>query len=376
MQTFGDHFLQFAQSVDIVPSDTYQDVLRTVDRHLKEELQASTFVVAIASLSGITPQLHVDWPEGGWWNHQPIMTPDGSYLGQAAFAYATGKPLWIVAKNKQALSATDEFEDLLGNVDGLQIPPYAKIPRHRGTKTSIILPLQLNEHELFGVMNIEISRYFACSTAWHAELTKIATAIGILHRLTKINELQLRGTTNARNELRDAAFVRVAARRTMFVASSARADPEVMKILKDTLATFGSHFEIVSWTDAQAGNILDNIWLKISSCTFAACYFSEPTHDPTSDARPSSRGKKQVKYRDNPNVLFEAGMLYGLRRSGRSPLKKLLLMREEDSSKIPFDLATEYMVMVPRLPNGQVNGTSLRASVQDALRAILEDSHA
>jgi predicted nucleotide-binding protein len=165
----------------------------------------------------------------------------------------------------------------------------------------------------------------------------------------------------------------VAARRTMFVVSSARADPEVMKILKSTLATYDSHFEVVSWTDSQTGNILDNIWLKISSCTFAACYFSEPTHDPTSDARPSSRAKKQVKYRDNPNVLFEAGILYGLRQIGRSPLKKLLLVREENSPKIPFDLATEFMVMVPRLQNGHVNVSDLKTSVQNIVKAILED---
>ena len=373
MQTFGDHFLQFAQSVDIVPPNIYDEVLGIVDEHLKEELQASTFVIAIASLSGTTPQLHVDWPKGGWWNHQPITTPDGSYMGHAAFAYATGKSLWIVAKNKQALSATDEFEDLLGNVDGAQIPPYARIPRHRGMKTSIILPLLLNEHELFGVMNIEIPKHLPCSTAWHVELIKIATAIGILYRLTKINELQISGTLNARKELTRATFVPVAARRTMFVASSARADPEVMKILKSTLATYDSHFEVVSWTDSQAGNILDNIWLKISSCTFAACYFSEPTHDPTSDGRPNNRGKKQVTYRDNSNVLFEAGILYGLRQIRRSPLKKLLLVREKNSPKIPFDLATEFMVMVPRLQNGHVNVSDLRASIQDTVKAILEE---
>ncbi|HEX8106551.1 MAG TPA: hypothetical protein VF516_02435 [Kofleriaceae bacterium] len=375
MQTFGDHFLQFAQSVDIVPANIYDEALGIVDEHLKAELQASTFVIAIASLSGTTPQLHVDWPKGGWWNHQPIMR-HGSYQGQAAFAYATGKPLWIVAKKRQALSAAGKFEDLLGNVDGAQIPRYARIPRHRGTKTSIILPLRLNDHDLFGVMNIEIPKYLAYSAAWHAELTKIATAIGILYRLTKINELQNRGTLNAKKELTRATFVRVAARRTMFVASSARADPNVMKILNETLATYAPHFEIVSWTDPQAGNILENIWSKISSCTFAACYFSEPTHAPTSDARPSSRANRQVEYRDNPNVLFEAGMLYALLEIGRAPVKKLLLVREENSPDIPFDLGAEFMILVRRLQNGNVNVSDLKKRVRATVKAILEDERA
>jgi hypothetical protein len=371
MQTFGDHFLQFAQSVDIVPPGIYDEVLGIVDDYLKKQLQASTFAIAIASLSGTTPQLHADWPRGGWW-HQPIRTPEGAYMGQAALAYAVGKAVWIVAKNKQALATADEFEDLLDNVDGAQIPPYEKILHYKGTKTSIILPLLVNERELLGVMNVEVPKYLARSAAWHAELVKLATAIGILYRLTKINELQISGTNKARTALANTRFVRVTARRTMFVASSARADPKVMEILKSTLTTYNSAFDVVSWTDAQEGNILENIWSKISSCTFAACYFSEPARDPAPGARASGRSGR-VRYRDNPNVLFEAGVLYGLRQIGWSPLKKLLLVREKDSPNIPFDLATEFMVTVSRHRNGTVNTADLSRRIQSTVAAILEE---
>jgi len=130
MQTFGDHLYQFAKSVDIVPRDVYQDVLTFVESRLHADLKASTFAVVNAKLRGMDPYLFVE----DWWS-EPVRNPDGTYEGQAAFAYGTGKPLWIVAADhKSTLYATADYEDLLGNVESSSIPKYVPIPRSKAQR--------------------------------------------------------------------------------------------------------------------------------------------------------------------------------------------------------------------------------------------------
>ena len=370
MQTFGDNFYQFARSVDIVPRRAYANVLALVARRLEQSLGASTIAVVIATLSGMEPYLLADWPQGGWWA-KPIRKPDGSFYGQAAFAYGSGRPLWIVAEDRQPLSHTNRYVDLFENADGPDIPPYEAIPSVTSVKTSIIMPLRANK-EVFGVINIESTRYLRMSDDWRIELEKIADGVAILYRLKAANDLQIDCTRAAQECLESADFVPVVLQRTMFVASSARADLQVCKELRKVLGEYSKKFEIVSWTDPQYGNIIENIWLKISSCTYGACYFSEPEQVPGS-SQGDMKSTTTAVYRDNPNVLFEAGILYALRQIKRMPLRKLLLIRESSSAKIPFDLSTEFMVYVQRQRDGTADLEHLRRELRRTLNSMLDD---
>ncbi len=225
-------------------------------------------------------------------------------------------------------------------------------------------------------MNVECAKYLPYSEAWHGELTKISQAISILYRLRATNELQIDCTKAAQKALEESHFVPIVSQREMFLASSARADETVMQELRAILDEYRTEFTLVSWTDLVAGDIRENIWNKISSCTYGACYFSEPDTEVIAAKPADGRARRAPKktdpsYRDNSNVLFEAGILYALRQLKRDPMRKLLLIRESDAPRIPFDLNSEYMVRIER-QNGILNVEKFRTELRKTMDQIVE----
>jgi hypothetical protein len=347
MQSFGDHLNQFAQTVDIVPDSVYYEVLGLIQTYLRENLNAGFFAVAIEKVVRLQPFLFGEWPrERPWWSAR-VKNDQGIFIGQTALAYAIGRPLWIVGNNRVALKTATAYQDLLNNAAPEEIPKYEEV-EDISAKTSIILPLR-TEDEHFGIINIESRDYIELTDPWLFELKKLANAIAILHQLKTINRLQTKSTLEAKDRLEHGDFVPVVKRRTMFFASSARGDNEVIDTLKDVLSDYRSYFALSPWTDLAYGNIHEKIWERISSCMYGMCYLSEPI---SKDA--------VYRFKDNPNVLFEAGMLFALQKAKRSPLQGILLVRESDSADIPFDLSAEYMVMVPRSEDGQLDRQRFR----------------
>jgi hypothetical protein len=362
MQTFGDHVYQFANSVDIVPLSVYYEALGLIEDYLKENLNTRFFAVVIDKMVKLKPFLVSEWPhEKPWWEER-VKTDQDQYVGQTALGYALGKPLWIVGENQRRLMNEDRYVDLLGNVESNEIPKYQEIEDIE-TRTSIILPLRIGD-SYFGVINLESPNYLPRSYQWLAELRKLANAIAILHRLKDINILQTNTTKAARDYLKagvdDRAFVPVTGRNDMFFASSSRADQQVLAIMKEVLSSYKTDFDLVHWTDISHGDIHDEIWSNISACTYGVCYFSEP-ENPESPHR----------FRDNPNVLFEAGMLFALRRARRTPLKAIILVREPDATAVPFDFNSEYITLVPRKPAGELDTEKFRAQLTRHVQTIL-----
>lgn len=363
MQTFGDHVNQFAQTVDIVPENVYGEVLDLIEGYLRSNLKAGFFAVVVEKVVRLQPHLVAEWPrDRNWWLAR-VRNDEGVYIGQTGLAYALGKPLWIVGANRAELKRAEAYEDLLNNALPNDIPRYEEIEAI-GARTSIILPLSLdNEH--FGIINVESTVYLAPTDAWLCELKKLASSIAILYRLKSINKLQTKSTLEAKDRLEHGEFVPVVRRRVMFLASSARADREVVDLIHDLFSEYKQHFEMVHWTDPAFGNIHENIWERISTCMYGTCYFSEPA------GAGATHG-----FFDNPNVLFEAGMLFALRKARRSPLQGILLIREPDAPVIPFDLTAEFMLLVPRTPNGQLEREKLRSQLQRHISFLLKISTA
>jgi hypothetical protein len=362
MQTFGDHVNQFAQTVDIVPETVYYEVLNLIQDYLKENLKAGFFAVAVEKVVRLQPYLVAEWPcDRPWWSAR-VKDDKGIYMGQTSLAYALGKPLWIVGAQKEELSKASTYADLLNNAGPTEIPRYEEIDVINA-KTSIILPLKVEDNH-FGIVNIESKDYMLPTEAWFYELNKLASAIAILHQLKNINRLQTKSTLEAKDRLEHGEFVPVVKRRIMFFASSSRADDEVVGIINEVLDGFKHSFEVVPWTDPITGNIHQNIWERISGCMFGVCYFSEPAEH-----------AEGYRFVDNPNVLFEAGMLYALRKAKRSPLQGVVLVREANAPHIPFDLSAESMIVVPRLANGNLNGHLFRNLLEKHLSFILNISN-
>lgn len=88
------------------------------------------------------------------------------------------------------------------------------------------------------------------------------------------------------------------------------------------------------------------------------CYFSEPA--------PAGVGHRYV---DNPNVIFEAGMLHALINAPDAPPSGWIPVREDDSPPAPFDFADQRIERVPRDQQGQVLEDRFRAQMHRTTRA-------
>lgn len=136
-------------------------------------------------------------------------------------------------------------------------------------------------------------------------------------------------------------------------------------MILDVLKDFDHIFEPIYWKKVQAsGNINDQVRAGIASCDFGICYFSEPVKDDASGGQ---------SYADNPNVLFEAGMMQMLHelRDRRDALTlRWIPIREEHKEAPPFNFAGDRILIVPRIGetselNEEGFKKQLHASVQE-----------
>jgi hypothetical protein len=118
-----------------------------------------------------------------------------------------------------------------------------------------------------------------------------------------------------------------------------------------------------------AGNINTQIAAEILESRFGICYLSEPDEDSPAGAH---------QYRDNPNVVFEAGMLHARTTAaadtdGGEPAG-WIPVREQESPPPPFDFAAERIVQVPRSRTGDLNESRLREMLRRRIEALLRES--
>jgi hypothetical protein len=360
IRTFGDHLLQFAHGILIVTDEVYFDVLKQIEDHLTSRFEAGFVAVVTHFVDKVNhqPCLMGEYPRSPWWS-EPMRLRNNRYTCQAAFAFDIGEMVWIVESSAKALNSSTSYRDLLNSSNDSAIPRYAKAT-DATVFTSIIQPLRAGG-QAFGVMNIELKTYLEPVVAVKEEFEKIGAAIEILQTLRKAYSSQVLNTQGAKRRLEEAESVPVGGIIKMFLASSSNADDEVVGCLKETLDEFASQgkFKLDHWTEPAPGNITTNLWTRLSTCTYGACYLSEPSGTTSG-------------YRDNPNVLFEAGVLYSLRQARRGPLRSILLVRERNAPKIPFDLSTEYMVYVPRSGDGRLQFEKFRSDLRAYLRPMFE----
>ncbi|HEY2235607.1 MAG TPA: hypothetical protein VGK01_19205 [Candidatus Angelobacter sp.] len=357
MSTFGEDLLHYAETAHAVSLQDYISVLELIQNHLDSNLYALFFAIVVHQVVRHQGHLVSEFPTDPlWWDE--IVTQDGSYKGQTALAYSLAKPVWIVGKERADLDLAESYLDLLGNAAPNTIPKYARIGDVAHAKTSIILPLSLG-YQPFGVMNVESKLYLRASGAVLQELARMARAIALLRHTKETTDLRSKRTSAARVRLVKNMSGPILGNQQLFLASSSIATDEVMGAIKVVLNNFEASFDLVEWTNPGSGDIHKTIWKGISNSGFALCYLSEP----------DEAGRN--KYRDNPNVLIEAGMLFALRESKQSPMHNFLLVRESDSPKTPFDIHSEYMVIVPRFASGKLNVELFRDLLHQHISAML-----
>jgi hypothetical protein len=359
-QTFANQVLHFAESVDILPPHIYADLLREIETYLRTELNARFFSITTQKNDDDPPFLEGEWPTKDWWG-KPVKE-NGQYTCQTAFAHDRRRAVWIVGKNHDRLDETIGYEDLLQNVSSGVIPRYAQI-ENTISRTSIILPL-IESGRHFGVMNVESEEYLPLINSWRTELEVLARSISILRQLKNTYTFQTENTENAKRRLLDGKgdFLRVTRERKLFFIFSSETDQEFIDLVEGILKSCATQEEFLvrKWTELAHGRIMENIWREITTCLYALCYLSE-----------SEGGVGSSRFVDNPNVLFEAGMIHALLQSKRGPIQGMVLLREKNAPAIPFDLSGEYVVAVNRGNDGKVDEGRLRDDLSKTVEQMI-----
>ena len=158
----------------------------------------------------------------------------------------------------------------------------------------------------------------------------------------------------------------------VFVAYSGRGDQEVIGAMREVLDRFEKALTAHYWEDDKtSGDINSHVVEAITNSEFGVCYFSEPVANDDDDAKDGDDAEDgedvgaasgsndddeaaKPTHVDNANVLFEAGMMQALTNSGGALLRGWIPIRE-NSGSLPFDVASQRMVIVPRTENGKLD---------------------
>jgi GAF domain len=359
VQTFGDYLRHFARSVDIVDEHTIDEVRDLVYAYVRDELEAAYFSLASEQTVDGRVGLRTLWSTANEDHSTTIRTPEGSYSSQISVAFGERKPLWIVNPDQRPLRQSREYVDQWSGVTDL---PSYQAPIDRDMRTSIILPL-IHWSRVLGVICLESTSCLEITEVAKDELQLLADAVAILSELRQTNRAQVTGTRAALSDLKtvlsSTRFPRIT-KPQVFVAFSSQADDEVVGVIRQVLDEFGDVLRIVPWNKIEdSGSITLRLIEEIARSTFGVCYFSEPVAGPDGH------------FEDNPNVLFEAGMLHSLTNSPVGTPSGWIPIREKQSPRIPFDFASERILLIDRNRDGELMEERFRTDLRGKVKTLL-----
>ena len=364
--TFGESLSHFVRSIDIVDTSTKNRLLGLIEEYLRDELDIRFFTFYVESSIdqkvGLVP---TDWYRGGDRASFTIRDEEGSYRGQVSLAYDQAVPLWVVASDKSVLRLAEDYLDLSSHVNNSDIPKYIKRTDYE-ILTSIIRPVK-DDKRIYGVVNFESTKDLDYSRAAVDELIEISESISTLFLLNKAYESQKRNTEREIEYLSKLSNNRDNRRRIakpkVFIASSSKAEDDVLSSILEVLHRYDEMIDIVYWQDiSESGMITKQILKEIRSCQYGVCYLSEPTEK-----------ESEHLYRYNDNVLIEAGMLSAM--SHENDFDNWIPIREKDSGPLPFDFANTRTITVPRFKKeNALNQQSFELEFEKSFLNWLESS--
>ncbi len=369
MLTSAQLLKQLALSVDHVAEAEYARLIDLVRSYFRDTERACFFDVVIDGFriergNQLVPALDTAIPERDS-AVASIFNEDGTYRGQRAFCYDKGLPLWITADNSAPLRETSEtggtFIDSWSTARSGRIPAY-QFPRQGDPRTSVLYPLRYGPR-VFGVMVVEFEDELRFTARAKLLVSQIGDAVSRIIWLRETTKNQLQDTQRAVAEVsREIRFDRGGIRPpTLFLAYSSRADNEVVGELIGVLDGYCDEIEVVDWSGMGApGSVTSQIREAISQASFGICYFSESDGDNA--------------FTDNPNVLFEAGMLHATKHDTDEQPNGWIPIREDKAlaGDPPFDFAERRFVIVPRLNDGRLNAPAFRERLNNVISAMVK----
>jgi hypothetical protein len=372
-RTFAERLKHFAMSGDFVDTDLCRSIRNLVDRYVTETLGMDFYHVMVdgTRIKG-RPALKTAVSSGQAWSNEnqdtvPVHEHSGDYKGQSTFAYEMDKKIWVTSAlddgKNVCLNDTVKYQDHWSDVTDL--PKYFSDQKPE-VRTSIVVPLRYGDR-VFGFICLEGNQLLEFTESGKRETEALADAIAIVIWLYEGYLKQQESRKSAFSEIESIVnrrrILSPLSKPKVFFATSSRADREVVGAIRETVSELEPYIQEVFWREIkEPGDITAQVMDELGQCRFGICYLSEPSEDvATADH----------DYIDNPNVLFEAGMLQSLSRFATEGPDAWIPVRESASPPAPFDIGHERSVVVARLNNGSFNTDSFRAELKGHLEAIL-----
>lgn len=363
-RTFARQLKHFARSVDIVDDATFDRVRRLIYQYVRDKLRAEYFELMRAQPVGNEPGLATFWSSDGKNHVLLVRASDGSSPTLMCRAFERNTPMWVVNPEKLPLAHAPKYQDQWSEEPDL--PGYTPVV-NQTARTVVVVPLR--HTRVLGIYYLEIAPYIEVIDVAKEEVQLLGDAMAILLELWEANQNQTRLTQEAIDDL-NLALSSVALQLTkpgVFLGYSERADDGVLSVIREVLDQFANKVEVIDWGEIdEAGAITAQIVKKITRAKFGVCYLSEP-------AASVGESTHVDNYVDNPNVLFEAGMLHALTNPDLSKDEPggWIPIREEHSPMAPFDFQSERMLIVPRTRSRELDRTRLKSLLERRLRALL-----
>jgi hypothetical protein len=368
-ETFGYRLKQFALAVDIVDNGTFKQVLELICQYVSRDLKLTYWALLVPSVVNNNPGLQAfDSSTGGNYSFA-LKTGRDLYAGLAPYAFVNAKKLWVVSSDEQPLGSDKRPLDLWSKTEGL--PDYDQ-PNDVAIRTVILITPLRRKGRTLGVLDLQMEQYHEPTNTATQELELLADSLSDLLVLSETNEMQRGCTRQALTMLRTTLEggnwlpLTKPPKPQIFVASSHRADRAVMGTIVKVLNSFEDRLRIYYWAQSsESGNINFEVLKQVKASRFGLCYFSEPAED--------ARG--ELRYHDNANVIFEAGMFQSLTNPAATDAPTGWIPVREPPNLCPpppFDFAQQRMIIVGRMADGKPNLDSLQADLIDRIETLLK----
>ena len=228
-------------------------------------------------------------------------------------------------------------------------------------------------------MELTLSEPLIPTATTRREIKQLATVISRTYQMYAVRKRYRTDTKNAirmlENARKEESWSHLG-RPKLFVAFSGgtgageslyKDHEAIVESIKEILDKFNTAFEITYWDEMEKpGNITSQLIDTIISSDYGIAYFSEPSKEGNGE------------FQDNPNVLFEAGMMQALAKTPGVRFKSWIPIRAQDdvndAATIPFDIASERIVLVQRTgKSGAFDKEKFNDDLGNVIQSLLDE---
>lgn len=276
---------------------------------------------------------------------------EGKPNGLCPLSILREAPLWInstIADESKHIYQNDaQLSDEWSGIDPIPTPqgyePNAIV------RTEAIVPVR-GSRRTIGVVSFRSRLHISTSSHLRSELMILSDILRTGYSLRNESAQREINTSSALegfSELAASMRTLFEGQARVFIAFPGECEQDVLEMIRKSL-TGNELVNPVYWDqNFSSGSVSEKIISDILTCDIGIAYFSE------------RKEPGDLLYSDNSNVLFEAGIFESCHRMGTVGPIAWIPIREQQSTKFPFDLAGLNTVIIDRDDHGQMRPESV-----------------